>query len=73
MLHSLQGSPQPSSELANAPVENVSQSPGMENFRAALKGVLSVSKSEVDRLRTREQAKAANRPKRGPKTDALIS
>lgn len=49
-------------------VENSVQSPEMDRFRDVLKGVLTVSKKELDRQLAKEKAAKADKPKRGPKT-----
>jgi hypothetical protein len=48
-------------------VDNVDRSPEMDRFNKALRGVLSVSKSELSKLLAEEKAANAGEPKRGPK------
>jgi len=46
-------------------VENSTQSPEMDRFRAALKDVLTVSKKELDRRLAKEKPAKADRPRKG--------
>jgi len=48
-------------------VEKEALSPEMDRFRDALKGVLTVSKKELDRRLARDKVTNADKPKRGPK------
>jgi hypothetical protein len=48
-------------------VENEENAPKMQNFNAALRQVMRVSKSDLKEILAQEKAANADKPKRGPK------
>ena len=55
-------------------MENEERSPQMKNFDGALRRVMQVSKSDLNKILAREKEANADRPKRGrPKTVLLKS
>jgi hypothetical protein len=48
-------------------VEKSEQSPEMDKFHSALRGVMQVSKKDMNDLLAKEKAANADKPKRGPK------
>jgi hypothetical protein len=47
--------------------ERTQKSPEMERFSAALRGVMQVSKDDLNKLIAQDRAEKVGKPKRGPK------
>jgi hypothetical protein len=54
-------------------VENHPRSPEMNNFNDALRRVLRVSKAELKKRLSQEEASKAGKPKRGPRPKSSTS